>query len=213
MKTYFKIFSCIGVSLLVSGTILGFLLTEQAETYSKELEAAYIAYFVFGIALLFFFLALIASVKNKSKLLNLAFSLISLGIIAASIPFLFTPGLPRVLYTYESSDRGFAMYEHKGGKGIEDKSISFDDIKRAFEQYKNSHKENSEIHLCRTFAKDVQIKWYHFYIWLEYKLDKRWKLPYITPSDSSLKNRKSEVICGSNSPAAPKKNGNVSGKN
>ena len=85
-------------------------------------------------------------------------------------------------YTYESSDRKFAASEHIGGKGPLDKSITFNDIKETFNNFKGKNTKTSSSYLCRTFLEDERIKWYHFYIWLEYKLGDRWRLPYLSPS-------------------------------
>lgn len=46
------------------------------------------------------------------------------------------PGIAPGRYTYESSDREFAAYEHIGGKSSLDKSIDFDDIKHKFNKRK-----------------------------------------------------------------------------
>ena len=98
------------------------------------------------------------------------------------LPYAITPDRISFRYTYESSDGGFSMYEHLGGKTPMDKSIRFPDIKRRFAEYlKKTGKK--DVVLYRTFKKDDRIRWYHFYTWLRYHTQEPWQLPYKAPKE------------------------------
>jgi len=170
-----------GTLFLVAGIIVGWSLKKNALSYSEELESAYRAIFWFGISLSFFIVAVISRKINDPKLFYQLSFLIIIFLFFVSFPFLIMPGIPPIRYTYESSDRQFAMYEHVGGKTTGDQSVNFDDIKREFEIFKKNNKA-SDPYLCRTFSMDKRVKWYHLYIWFEYEFDARWRLPYLEPS-------------------------------
>ena len=174
-------FNIAGILFLLIGIIVGYFLKKDVLTYSSEIEAVYRAFFFLGLALSFLLIAFISKkVENKKKFWWIS-GILFFFCFLISFPFLVTPGLPLIRYTYQSSDGKFVMYEHIGGKRPQDKSISFNDIKHEFENYKN--KSNSNIYLCRNFSKDKRIRWYHFYKWLEYKLHPRWSLPYSPAAD------------------------------
>jgi hypothetical protein len=73
------------------------------------------------------------------------------------------------------------MYETTSGKTPLDKGITFNDVKHEFKEFKNKNRESANAYLCRTFQKDKRIKWYHLYLWLNYKFGARWNLPYLPP--------------------------------
>lgn len=177
-----KLFSFIGIIFIIIGITSGAYLKTHALTYSDELEAAYRGFFWFGISLAFFIISIASGKILNPKSFCISSILIFAFIFSASFPFLVMPGAEPLRYTYESSDRKFAMYELPGGKGLTDESISLADIKHKFEEFRKAGNESPDVYLCRTFAKDKRIKWYHFYLWLECELGARWQLPYLAPS-------------------------------
>jgi hypothetical protein len=142
---------------------------------------------LFSLAL-FLIAYLYVKIKNKRQM-YIVISVIAFMSFILIFPFAITPDRIPFRYTYESSDGGFSMYEHKGGKTAMDMPIGFSDIKRKFAEYvKKTGKK--DVVLCRTFKKDDRIRWHHFYAWLSYNTQERWQCPYKAPED--LKAEESE---------------------